>query len=290
MQLTRGERAFAIFNYIFLLILATVFVLPLLSVLASSLVGQEEWARRGAHILVPEQVDLTSYRLLLRPGSLFFSGFMISVARVVVGTSLNLAFTTTLAYVLSKRQIPGRAAITLFVFITMVFNGGLIPQYILVDSLRLTDTFWAMILPVLVNPWFMFIMRNFFMGIPESLEEAAIMDGAQPAQRLLRIILPLSLPSIATIGMFYAVFHWNEWFQAFIYINDARSLPLQVVLRQILVSAMVEDTDIVSIDRMPPTETIRSTMIVLTVTPILCVYPFIQKYFVKGALIGSVKG
>ena len=148
------------------------------------------------------------------------------------------------------------------------------------------NTFWAMVIPFLVSPWNMLIMRNFFMALPESLEEAAIIDGASPLRTLIRIVLPLSTASIATIGLFYAVWHWNECFYAFLYINDTVKLPLQVVLRNIL----TEDTEMIPIDQLPPAQSLKTAMIVVTVTPILCVYPFIQRYFVKGVMIGSIKG
>lgn len=289
-QRTKGEKVFSVFNYAFLTVVSLLFVIPFLTVLSTSFVGEEEWARRGAYILVPETFDFTAYRLLLGSSNLLYTGALTSVLRVTIGTFLNLVFTATLAYVLGKRRLPGRIALTLFVFITMVFNGGLIPRYVLIDSIGLTNTFWAMVIPFLVNPWYMLIMRNFFMNIPESLEEAAIIDGALPWQRLIRIVLPLSLPSIATIGLFYAVFHWNEWFYAFLFVNIQERLPLQVVLRNILEAGVQEDTEIVTIEKMPPAQSVKTAMIILTVTPILCVYPFIQRYFVKGALIGSIKG
>ena len=179
---------------------------------------------------------------------------------------------------------------TLFVFVTMIISGGLIPTFFLIDRMGMTNTFWAMVIPFLVSPWNMLIMRNFFMALPESLEEAAIIDGASPLQTLIRIVLPLSTASIATIGLFYAVWHWNEWFYAFLYINDTAKLPLQVVLRNILTAGMIEDTEAIPLDQLPPAQSLKTAMIVVTVTPILCVYPFIQRYFVKGVMIGSIKG
>ena len=160
----------------------------------------------------------------------------------------------------------------------------------LIDRIGMTNTFWAMVIPFLVSPWNMLIMRNFFMALPESLEEAAIIDGATPLQTLIRIVLPLSTASIATIGLCYAVWHWNEWFYAFLYINDTVKLPLQVVLRNILTAGMIEDTEMIPLDQFPPAQSLKTAMIVVTVTPILCVYPFIQRYFVKGVMIGSIKG
>lgn len=290
MQRTRGEKIFGVFNVAFLLMLSAAFVIPFISVIGTSLVGQEEWARRGAFILIPQKLDFTAYEIIFSSGSRLTTGFATSVARVLIGTSLNLIFTATLAYVLAKRGLPGRVAMTFYIFITMIFGGGLIPLYFLVDRVGLTNTFWAMIVPFLVSPWNMLIMRNFFMAIPDSLEEAAVIDGATPMQTLIRVVLPLSTASIATIGLFYAVGHWNEWFFAYVFISNNAKLPLQVILRNILSAGMIEDTAQIPIETLPPAQSVRTAMIVVTVTPILLVYPFIQRYFVKGVMIGGIKG
>lgn len=290
MQRTRGEKIFGVFNVAFLLMLSAAFVIPFISVIGTSLVGQEEWARRGAFILIPQKLDFTAYEIIFSSGSRLTTGFATSVARVLIGTSLNLIFTATLAYVLAKQGLPGRVAMTFYIFITMIFGGGLIPLYFLVDRVGLTNTFWAMIVPFLVSPWNMLIMRNFFMAIPDSLEEAAVIDGATPMQTLIRVVLPLSTASIATIGLFYAVGHWNEWFFAYVFISNNAKLPLQVILRNILSAGMIEDTAQIPIETLPPAQSVRTAMIVVTVTPILLVYPFIQRYFVKGVMIGGIKG
>jgi putative aldouronate transport system permease protein len=172
MTQSKSERIFSLFNTLFLVLISLVFLIPFLMVLGTSFVGEEEWSRRGAYILFPEKIDLTAYLLLLGGRSLILNGAFTSLMRVLVGVSLNLFFTATLAYVLGRKRLPGRVGMTLFVFVTMVFSGGLIPFYVLVDNLRLTNTFWAMIFPVLLSPWNMLIMRNFFMNIPESLETA----------------------------------------------------------------------------------------------------------------------
>jgi putative aldouronate transport system permease protein len=286
---TRGERVFGVFNAVFLVLLSLAFIVPFVSVISTSLIGQEEWARRGAYVLFPQRIDFTAYELLFAGGSRLTTGFATSIFRVVLGTTLNLFFTATLAYVLSKRGLPGKTAMTAYIFVTMVIGGGLIPLYFLVDRMRLTNTRWAMII-FLISPWNMLIMRNFFMAIPESLEEAAIIDGATPAQTLLWVILPLSVASVATIGLFYAVGHWNEWFYAYLFINDTFKLPLQVVLRNILTAGMIEDTQQIPVDRLPPEQSVKTAMIVVTVAPILCVYPFVQRYFVKGVMVGGIKG
>lgn len=293
MKLSRGERIFEIVNYILLVILSLIFLLPVLSVLSTSLVSTAEYARRGAFILIPERIDFSAYRLLLDRGSIVFSGYLITLFRVLMGTFLNLVFTATLAYVLARRTLPGRIPLTVFVFIPMVFSGGLIPNFLLMDMLGLLNNVWVLILPVLVNPWYLLIMRNFFMSIPQEIEEAAIMDGATPPTILLRIVLPLSMPAIATIGLFYAVFHWNAWFDAAIFINDLHKMPVQVILRGVLDTGMIERSEqfmaLNEVD-IPPAQTLKAAMIIVTTVPVLLVYPFIQRYFVKGVMIGGIKG
>lgn len=295
-KLSPGEKLFSILNNVFLFGLCLIFLIPFLSVIMTSFVGPAEYARRGAFILIPEEFDFTAYRLFLNRSSIVINAYQITLFRVVVGTSLNLLFTATLAYVLSKRNLPGRVPLTIFVFITMIFSGGLIPNFLLMDTLGLLDNVWVLILPGLINPFYLLIMRNFFMGIPAELEEAAIIDGATPPLILWKIILPLSMPAIATIGLFYAVWHWNAWFDATIYLTDLQKMPVQVILRGILDAAQSASStgDVLSVmlevDEMPPGQSLKAAMIMVTTLPILVVYPFIQKYFVKGALIGGIKG
>jgi len=294
MYLSKGEKIFEIFNYIFLTIVALCFLIPFLAVLSTSFIGFEEWARRGSFVLIPEKIDLSAYRMLLGRKSIVFNAYKVTLFRVFVGTFLNLLFTSTAAYALARRNLPGRTLLTLIVFIPMVFSGGLIPTFLLVDNLGLVNSLWALIIPGLVNPWWLLIMRNFFMAIPYELEEAAIMDGASPPLILWKVILPLSLPSIATIGLFYAVAHWNAWFDAAIYLKDQAKYPIQLVLRAILYVAQAsyrgELQQMIEMEVMPPAQTLKSAMIIVCTVPILVAYPFIQKYFVKGALIGAVKG
>jgi putative aldouronate transport system permease protein len=296
MKLSTGEKAFDVFNYILLILLSLLFLLPFISVVATSLISGKEYTTRGLFILYPQNPTLAAYEMLLGQGSIVINAYGVTVARVLVGTALNLLFTFPLAYVLSKRRLYGRTFLTVLIFFTMLFHGGLIPNFVVVEKLGLLNTFWAMILPPLINPWWLLIMRNFMFSIPEELEEAAIMDGANPLTVLLRIILPLSMPVIATIGLWYAVMHWNAWFDAAIYINDSKKLPVQLILRGILeygtgqysdYSGLAQATEVLD---PPPAESLKSAMIVVTTLPILLVYPFIQRYFVKGIMLGSIKG
>lgn len=294
-SLTRG-RFFEPVTYFLLVALAAICLIPFLSVIATSLVSGRESALRGLFILFPQKPVLNAYALLLGHGSIVLNAYGVTILRVTIGTFLNLFFTFPLAYVLSKRRLVGWSPLTLLVFFAMLFDGGLIPHFVLVEKLGLLDSFWAMILPGLVNPWWLLIMRNFLFTIPEELEEAAMMDGANPAQILLRVVLPLSMPVIATIGLWYAVAHWNAWFDAAIYINDVRKLPLQPILRGILEQGMGQYNDISGLAQAlelhdpPPSEALKAAMIVVTTLPILLIYPFVQRYFVSGVRLGALKG
>ena len=296
MKYSRREKIFDWINIIFLSLITLLFLLPFLSVVSTSLISGREYALRGLFILYPQKPVLTSYHLLLGQGSLVLNSYVVTFARVTIGTGLNLLLTFPLAYVLSKRMLYGRVPITMLIFFTMLFHGGLIPNFILVEKLNLLNSFWSMILPPLINPWWLLIMRNFMLAIPDELEEAAIMDGANPLTVLLRVYLPLSMPVIATIGLWYAVFHWNSWFDAAIYLNTPSKFPLQLVLRGFLefgtgqygdTSGLGEMTELID---PPPAESLKAAMIVVTTLPILMVYPFLQRYFVKGIMLGSIKG
>ena len=173
----------------------------------------------------------------------------------------------------------------------MVFNGGLIPQFLLVDFLNLRNTIFALFVPTLINGWYFLIMRNFFMNIPKDLIDAAIIDGASPLRILISVVLPLSMPVMATIGLFYAVYHWNEWFYASIYITEGNLKPMQIILRGLLNQATMEGMENISfMEQPPPGASLRAALIIFSTVPILIVYPFIQRYFVKGIMIGGVKG
>ncbi|MBP1995151.1 carbohydrate ABC transporter permease [Paenibacillus eucommiae] len=288
-----GETIFQICNYVLLILLALLFILPFLAVLSTSLVSEAELIRRGSFILVPEAIDFTAYRVLLSQGSTLYHAYGITIARVVVGTLLNLVFTAMLAYGLSRKNLPGRNALIMFVFLTMLFSGGLIPNYLLMKYLHLTNTFWVMILPGLISAWNMLIMKSFFAQLPENLEESATIDGASPLRILTKLVFPLSLPTFATIGLFYAVAHWNAWFDAVIYITDVNKFPVQVLMRNIVFSMTNQDLNanmMADLSVKPTAQSLKGAMIIVTTLPIICVYPFLQKHFVKGVLTGSLKG
>jgi putative aldouronate transport system permease protein len=290
-KLSRNEKIAQGILYLILLVATLSFLIPFVIVLSTSFISEAEFARRGGYVLYPEQINFGAYEILFGRSQVILNAYRVTLFRVVVGTFFNLAFTISLAYVLAQRQLPGRIPLTIFVFVTMVFSGGLIPNFLLVDNLGLRNTLWAMVLPPLISAWNLLIMRNFFMSLPDEFYEAAIMDGASPLTILLRIVLPLSLPAIATIGLFYAVFHWNAWFDASIYIDRTELRPLQIILRGLLRSTTLQGMEELSFtENPPPAASLRSALIIISTVPVLFVYPFIQRYFVKGIMIGGIKG
>lgn len=292
-QKTIGSKIFDILNVIFMILLVLLFLIPFLTVLSTSFVGEAESNVRGAYQLIPYKLDFSCYQVLLSSGSSIYHAYGITFFRTIFGTGLSLLFTVMLAFGLSKKTLPFRKSITFFVFFPMLFSGGMVPTYLLVHSIGIYNTIWAMILPCAVSVWNTILMRNFFAQIPDSLEESAKIDGASTLCTLFRIIIPVSLPSIATIGLFYAVGHWNAWFDAALYINSSNLYPLQLILRNIVMamsSADINNAALNSLESAPPTESMKCAAIIVTTVPIMCVYPFIQKYFVKGVMVGSVKG
>jgi putative aldouronate transport system permease protein len=266
------------------------FLIPFWMVAVTSVVSETERLTRGLLLLYPKKLDFSAYQVILSKNSQILSSYVITVLRTVIGTFANMVVTAMLAYGLAKKSLPFRKQITLAIFFTTIFNPGLIPIFLTVKYTGLYDTFLAFIIPNLVVVWWMLILRNFFMQIPDEYQEAALLDGASPPIVLLKIILPLSLPAMATIAMFYAVWHWNSWFDGMIYVTRSILFPVQVVLKNIISSSMVENLDQLAGDVPPPLEAVKAAAIMVTTIPILLVYPFIQKYFVKGVMVGGLKG
>ena len=292
-KMSASRRLFVIFNYVFLTLLSLVFVLPMLSLVSTSLVSQAEIQERGNLFLFPRKIDYSAYKILLNKDSIVWNAYGITLFRVAVGTLIQMTVTCMLAYALSKKNLPFRGIITGFVLVPMFISGGLVPTYLLIKQLGLIDSLWVLVIPNAMSIYNMLLLRNFFMSIPITLEESAVLDGATPLRTLWSIILPLSLPSIMTIGMFYAVGHWNEWFDAAIYINSSSKLPMQSVMRNIVQQYTVSDLEAMSdeamLNRMPQ-QTVQNATVVVATLPILVAYPFVQKYFIKGVMVGSLKG
>ena len=286
--LTYGERVFRVVNVILLSGFALICLIPFIHVIGSSFASPGELATTN-FLLIPREFTLDAYRYILSTPTIF-RAMGVSVVVTVGGTLLSLVVTALMAYALAKPYLLGRRAVNFMVIFTMLFSGGMIPTFIVVSKLGLLDSLWSLVLPVTVNAFNFVIMRNFFQGIPDSLEESARIDGCSELGVFLRIVLPLSVASIATIGLFYAVTYWNTYMHAILYINDASKWPIQVLLRQIVIVSSGVNADASVVDVVPPAQSVKMAVIAVATLPMLMVYPFVQRYFVKGAMIGSVKG
>ncbi|HJA91115.1 MAG TPA: carbohydrate ABC transporter permease [Candidatus Jeotgalibaca merdavium] len=285
---SKGEKAFDIVNIIFLTIFSLLCLVPFINILATSFATPAEITTR-TFILFPRTFSLDAYRYILSTPTIFKS-IGVSLFVTIVGTFISMVLTSFMAYALSRRYLHGRSFVNFLVVFTMLFSGGMIPTFLVVNNLGLIDSIWSLILPGAVSAYNMIIMRNFFQGIPDSLEESAKMDGCTDLGVFFRIILPLSLPSIATISLFYAVNYWNTYQSAILYINDSSKWPVQVLLRQIVLVSSGLNADASVVDVVPPAQSVKMAVIIIATLPMLIAYPFVQKYFVKGAMVGSVKG
>lgn len=288
-----GEKVFDVFNYTFFVLLGLTTIFPFLNLIAKSL-SSEAAVVSGIVTLWPIDFQTGTYRYVIQ-NSLFLNAFKVSVTVTVVGTLLALFMTTLAAYPLSKPRLRGRKWFILMYVFTMLFSGGLIPTYMLMQSLHLIDKLPVLFLPAMISVYNMLIIKSYFEGLPDSLEESAKLDGASNMTILWRITLPLSLPVLATIALFFAVAFWNDYFSALIYINSAELKPLQLYLKELFVSSSDvflrtgQNLNVDAAMNVTP-QAIQAASIILATLPILLVYPFLQKYFVKGVLIGSVKG
>jgi putative aldouronate transport system permease protein len=258
---------------------------PFLYVVSSSFATEHEILNRG-FFLIPKEWTIDAYGYLLSNAN-FLTAFENSVVITVCGTIINITLTSLMAYGLSKTWLKGRRTLNFMVLITMIFSGGIIPTYLVVRELGLINSYWALYLTMAIAPFNLIVMRSFFQSIPSELEEAARIDGCSELRLFLRIIIPLSMPSIATFTLFYAVYNWNTYFYAILFINDSADWPLQVYLRQMLVvsSGMEEEAGAFRY-----TPGVKMAAVLITALPLLVVYPFLQKHFNKGMMLGSVKG
>lgn len=285
---TLGDKLFNVLNYTLLTIIALACLLPFINIIASSFASPAEVIAKP-FIIFPKTFSLDAYRYVLSTPTIFRAIF-VTIFITVVGTVLSMVLTSMMAYGLSRPYLPGRRFINFAVVFTMLFSGGMIPTFLVVNSLGLIDTIWAMILPIAVNAFNMIIMRNFFQALPMSLEESARIDGAGDFLIFRKIMLPLAKPSIATISLFYAVSYWNTYMNAILYVNDSTKWPIQILLRQIVIVSSGLQSEGMALDIVPPAQSVKMAVITVATLPMLMVYPFVQKYFVKGALVGSVKG
>ncbi|KQO17245.1 carbohydrate ABC transporter permease [Paenibacillus algorifonticola] len=285
---TLGNKLFDGANFIVLTIIALVTVLPFIYILAVSFTSPEE-AAKGGFILFPKSFSLSAYQYIFSTDTLMRS-LLVSIYVTTLGTAINLLLTCLMAYPLAKQTLRGRQPILMAVLFTMLFSGGLIPTYFVVSGMGLTNTLWSLMIPNAISAFNLIVLKNFFQQIPDGLEDSARIDGCTDVGVLFRIVIPLSMPAIATFGMFYAVSHWNQFFSAIIYINDSDKWPVQVLLREIVILAQSRIGDTGFDETAIQPQTIRMAVIVFATIPILLVYPFLQKHFAKGVMLGSVKG
>ncbi len=298
MKKSSGERVFSILNTAFLAGLCLVTIYPLYYIIVYSL-NEGTDSLKGGLYLWPRIFTTFNYEYVLGNGSLQ-KAYLITMGRTVIGTLLGLTVTGITAYGFSYKELPYRKKLMLIILIPMLFSGGLIPYYIQLSRLKLVDTFWVYVIPGMFNIWNMFVMMKFFSEIPVSLREAAVMDGAGELRILLKIILPLSKPVLAAIGLFVAVSHWNDWYSGAFYVSTSSLLPVQTYLQRLFeadnLGLITANSAIVAEAAARQSQTSQMTVtsvkmaaVVIGTLPILCVYPFVQKHFVKGMLIGSVK-
>jgi putative aldouronate transport system permease protein len=289
---TKKDRAVDTILYFFLTLYALSCLFPLYYVCVMSVTPITEVLKNGGFVLFPETFTWDAYKAIFS-SPVVPQALKITVFITTVGTLLNLIFTTLLAYPLSKKNLPGRNVILIGLVFTMIFSGGLIPLYIVVRSVGLLNSTWALIIPGLISTFNLLIMKSYFENIPDELEEAAKVDGCGEFSTLFKIILPLSAPIMATMALFYGVNHWNAYFSGIMYLTDKTLYPIQVVLRNMLTAPSVNQELLVQnpllIQQLPP-ETLKMAVVVVTILPIIIIYPFLQKYFVKGMLLGSIKG
>lgn len=287
-----GDQAIQVLLYIIVAVCALLCVLPFLYVFAASFATEREIVERPFFI-IPREISFNAYIYIARDGSVF-NGLKNSVIVTVIGTLINMFVSCTMAYPLSRPYLKGRNFVMNMVVVIMLFGGGMIPNYLLVAQvLNLRNTYWALWLPGAMSAFNMIIIKNYFQGLPAELEEAAIIDGSNDLSTFVRIILPLSTPVLASVSLFYAVGHWNSYFRAMMYINDQSMEVVQIVLRRIifLTGTAAEDTGFDwGAAGSPPTKAVRMATTVVATVPILIVYPFIQKFFTQGIMVGSVKG
>jgi putative aldouronate transport system permease protein len=266
-----------------------IILLPFLNVVAISFTSYKEYLATPL-LLFPKAPELRAYKELFEDGRIWI-GYRTTLTIILIGVPLSLFLSTTMGYALSRKNFPGRKFFFMFILFTMIFQGGIVPLYMVIRTLKLTNTIWSVILTSGINTFYMIIVYNFFASLPESLIESARLDGAGEWTILFKIIFPLSMPIMATMTLFYTVDKWNEWFNAMIFIRRGAIQPLQVVLRSIVMDSVAQgqlNTNVAMIDR-AFTSGIKMAAVMVTMLPIMCIYPFLQKHFVKGILVGAVK-
>lgn len=283
-----GSKAFKALNVALMLVIIAGCFYPFLYLLSISL-SDTRAVVSGKVVLFPHGLNLSTYKLLLNYPN-FFRAYGNTIFYTVVGGGIALFMTICFAYPLSKRHLKGRGFLTKMVVFSMFFTGGIIPNFLVVSSLGLTDTVWAMLLPFCIVPFNLIILINFFQSLPESIEEAAIIDGMDYIGILFRIVVPLSKPALATVALYIAVFFWNDWFYGLIYMNSQKRFPVMLILRNIVLGSGVTGSTAGAGEGDVVYSTLKAATCILTTLPIILLYPFLQRYFIVGLTVGSVKG
>ena len=294
-KMTPGDRVLNLFFYVFITLFAVICLIPFILVVSSSLT-QEQALTANGYRLWPSEFSLDAYRLVMVSADIP-QAYIVTIFITIVGTFLSMLFTCAVSYAMSVKNFKSRSVLALFIYFTMLFNGGLVASYLLITkTLMLQNTIWVLLFPSLCNAWNILLMRNFFNGSPDSLAESAKIDGANDIIILFRIIIPISLPGIATIGLFYALSYWNEWYKCLLYIdsNHSQYYTLQYLIQRILRQvnyAANQPAEAVGLNSITlPTYAYRMATVVVSTGPIILLYPFLQKYFVQGLTVGAVKG
>jgi putative aldouronate transport system permease protein len=282
-----STRMFDGINVAILLLVSAVMIIPFIYIILISFATEQEVLSKS-FLVFPTKFSLEGYRYIFSTPILLRS-LAVTIGVTVIGTLVNLLLTVLMAYPLARKDLYGRRVVMLMVIFTMLFNAGIVPTFLIVKELHLTNTYWALIIPSAISAFNMIIIKNFFQQLPDGLEESAKIDGCNDLGILFRIVIPLSLPALATFSLFYAVTHWNTFLSAILYINDSNKWPIQVMLRQIVILSEKGLSDM-SEAPPPPSKIINMAVIVFSTVPILSIYPFLQKHFAKGVLLGSVKG
>ena len=291
MKPSRGERVFQVFNCLLMVILILVFFLPYWVIFIASFSDEMSILKNG-YQLIPEKLSAYAYQFLFSNDTYIVSAIKNSVIITIVGTFLSVAVSALFAYPLSRKYLLGGKFFNFFVVFTMLFSGGLVPFYLVVTSLGLYDSMWAIIIPGLVGAWNVILLRNFFAEIPPTLEEACSVDGASHFQIFFKIMLPLSKPILATVTLFSAVGLWNNWYSPLLFIKSKEKMPVQLLIRELLSSydsIMQNAGGLTGGGSIMPQESMKMAAIILASLPIILVYPFLQKYFINGIILGSVK-
>ncbi len=291
MKKRKKLSAFSIFNYTLFILVGVLMLFPLWNVIVISLTDYRDYVANPL-MLFPKEVTFEAYNYIFANDELVTS-LKVTVMITLIGTTLSMLFSVAGAYALSKKKMPGRNLFLSLILFTMFFSGGIIPNFLLIRDLGMHDTLMALVVPNLINTWYLIIMKNYFGGLPEALEESARIDGANDLVILLKIVLPISMPIIATFTLFYGVDRWNEWWNAMMYLNDTRKYPLQLVLRNLIVknfsSASMATAYAQTNAEFVAKENIKMATAVVAIVPITLVYPFLQKYFAKGVMVGAIK-